>query len=110
MNAIVKMKLRFAPPPGEKGAKTIIVSPLPYPQQLPDWVKRSDGYEFCTRGDNPAIVEVELKKPAPKSYTESKAASEGRPSGTAEVPEGADAETEPKAEEDKGKGKAGRSK
>lgn len=76
MNAIVKKKLRFSPPPGVEG-KTIIVSPLAYPQQLPDWVKKAAGYEHCISGDDPAIVEVVLKKLAPKEFVESKATAEG---------------------------------
>lgn len=79
MNAIVKCKLRFAPPPGLAGAKTIVILPLPHPQQLPDWIKKAAGYEAAVSGNNPAIVEVELKKPAPKEFVEVKRASEGTP-------------------------------
>lgn len=112
MNAIVKCKLRFAPPVGLPGAKTIIILPLPHPQQIPDWVRDAAGFAEAVKGDNPAIVEVELKRPAKAEYIESKKAAEGTSSssgttdGTGSDAATGDGDGADDKEKSKGKGKS----
>ena len=56
MYAIVKRNLGFRHPDATKGRKILVVTASRDPQQIPDWVKKSDAYPYAIK--DRSLVEV----------------------------------------------------
>src|SRR5271169_4643068 len=66
MFVIVKRKLAFRTPAGDKGGKFLVLNPSKDPQSAPDWVGKAPEFEIASSDDS--IMEVVLRKTVSSKY------------------------------------------